>query len=787
VTSSGARPTIVHKAHQLLHTEEAFGARNLNNQKLEYKMAACTGTNMDKLVSLMSWLCCMKRKNRYAERAEDELDTSVPVGTGQGGYQPTFLTAPYHPEYFESGYFESDCDDDDDEDIEGESGYFESDCDDDDDEDIEGDSIDRDYGDDPNDEKFNFPFHDSIFRFPHKDYYEIWGTRRPTKRKTRDKKKVENNDKIGKVSTWDQVYKCKKKKDDAILEGPIPMEDSVEHTIQMGSIHDEEANIGVGQTTNPEKGVCNEDTHENVGVDSYENHGNVGDGGKKGEVQESQDDTTEVTEDTEESQNQAMEVIEESEKSEDVQVFGDSDDTGGVVQTLQDGTEVFRDKYQYLGDFSPGTPGTESLSAQGWQELAGTQFSVFSGTDQKDVGDKDTGGMVRTPQDGTEIFRGKLYQIDYGDQFSEFSWTNYEAVMERYEAIRHRLEEGKKHFPEDEEELYECYKHIKDKDTVGNHRWEQAKRYLVDNIQETREMLDEAIMLQEVESHYMEEDNHEIIIEDKTVDPPPSETEPVLNNTTGGVRENITFGPIQQECSNQFDPWQYIVTLQLYIDRLRSEADTLMITRKNIYDELMETRKEKEALIKEKETGVWDEPKDEPKNWNRRDFTRMSRVMTPTKDEEESSDEELSAEEYKLEYMRCEQLIERGITDFGKRIKETKGILKKDKPLKGILKKDREQTNLRPEWAEESQEMFPRFCSQSIPRNEYLRNSGGMDYNSAHDGNLRVEGGAAGPPRVEGGAAGPPRHGRGGPTVRWTGTGRRRSSRPRTSGWRTEC
>ena len=169
---------------------------------------------MDKLVPLMSWLCCVKRKNRYAEKMEDELDTSVPVGTGQGGYQPTFLAAPYHPEYFESGYFESDCDDDDDEDI-------------------EGDSIDRDDGEDPNDEKFNFPFHDSIFRFPQKDYDEIWGTRRPTKRKTRDKKKVENNDKIGKVSTWDQVYKCKKKKEDAILEDPIPMEDKIETARQV--------------------------------------------------------------------------------------------------------------------------------------------------------------------------------------------------------------------------------------------------------------------------------------------------------------------------------------------------------------------------------------------------------------------------------------------------------------------------------------------------------------------------------------------------------------------------
>ena len=147
---------------------------------------------MDRLVSLLAWLCCVKRGKKVED---EEVDTAVLVDTGQGGYQPTdnkhqpeppwvrkyFQAAPYHPE------------------------YFESDCDDDDDEDAEEESIDNDDGDDPAEEKFNFPFHDSIFRFPHKDYDEIWGTRRQPKRKTRNKKKMENNDRIGKISTWDQI------------------------------------------------------------------------------------------------------------------------------------------------------------------------------------------------------------------------------------------------------------------------------------------------------------------------------------------------------------------------------------------------------------------------------------------------------------------------------------------------------------------------------------------------------------------------------------------------------
>ena len=72
--------------------------------------------------------------------------------------------------------------------------------------------------------------------------------------------------------------------------------------------------------------------------------------------------------------------------------------------------------------------------------------------------------------------------------------------------------------------------------------------------------------------------------------------------------------------------------------------------------------------------------------------------MTPTKDEEESSEEELSEEEYKQEYLRQEQLREKGITNFGK--------ANTAKKLKGILKKGKTQTSLRPEWAQETQEMF---------------------------------------------------------------------------------
>ena len=94
-----------------------------------------------------------------------------------------------------------------------------------------------------------------------------------------------------------------------------------------------------------------------------------------------------------------------------------------------------------------------------------------------------------------------------------------------------------------------------------------------------------------------------------------------------------------------------------------------------------------------------------PDNWQNMNVSRVSRVNMPTggeDEEEDSSEGELNDEEYIQEMIRLERLREMGITDSGKRVKETKGTLKKDKPLKGILKKSK-QSNLRPEWAEESQ------------------------------------------------------------------------------------
>ena len=185
---------------------------------------------MDRLTLILSWLCCKKSKDRHKKEVEGEVDAMRPVDTGQGGCQPTdseqgevdamrpvdtgqggcqptdsehqqgdeppwvrkyFQAAPHQPEEFESGYFESDYDDDDDEDTEGKS--------------IDGDS-----GDDPSEEKFNFPFHDSIFRFPHKDYDEIWETRRPTKRKTRSKKEMKKKDEVGEFSTFTNAKRGKR-------------------------------------------------------------------------------------------------------------------------------------------------------------------------------------------------------------------------------------------------------------------------------------------------------------------------------------------------------------------------------------------------------------------------------------------------------------------------------------------------------------------------------------------------------------------------------------------------
>jgi len=165
---------------------------------------------MDKITLLLSWLCCKKNKDKHKRETEGEVEATRPADTGQGGCQPTdsehqqggeppwvrkyFQAAPHKPEELEPEYFESDYDDDDDEDTEEES-------------------VDEDNGDDPNEEKFNFPFHDSTFRFPHKDYDEIWKTRRPTKRKTRDKKEMKKKDGIGEFSLIPEYYKCKKRKE----------------------------------------------------------------------------------------------------------------------------------------------------------------------------------------------------------------------------------------------------------------------------------------------------------------------------------------------------------------------------------------------------------------------------------------------------------------------------------------------------------------------------------------------------------------------------------------------
>ena len=191
-------------------------------------------------------------------------------------------------------------------------------------------------------------------------------------------------------------------------------------------------------------------------------------------------------------------------------------------------------------------------------------------------------------------------------------------------------------------------------------------------------------------------------MEEKTVgvDLPPPETGPAFNNTTRGVRETITFGPNQQcqymeeyhyrdyvEEDNHDHPGEWDVeemSRYEFVEELMRMRGKLELAYaydmeknnklKGLHDELIETRKNniclgveirdlKEALGKEKlrmerlrrETGVWDE---EPESGNR-DFTRISRVMTLTKDGEESSDSsdgELDGEEYIQEMMRQDRL-----------------------------------------------------------------------------------------------------------------------------------
>ena len=113
-----------------------------------------------------------KRKYNDSENTEmekDKLGTMCLGKTGQGGCKPTdsqpqvgkmeekekppwlkkyFQAAPYHPGHFYSDTEEEDEDDDEDDD----------------------DIVKDEEEESTNDETFDFPFHDSTFQFPHKDY-----------------------------------------------------------------------------------------------------------------------------------------------------------------------------------------------------------------------------------------------------------------------------------------------------------------------------------------------------------------------------------------------------------------------------------------------------------------------------------------------------------------------------------------------------------------------------------------------------------------------------------------
>ena len=138
-----------------------------------------------------------KRKHNdseYTEVEKDKLGTRCSGNTGQGGCKPTgsqpqvgkteekeeapwlkryLQAAPYHP-----GHVQSETEDEDDED----------------DEDV---FKDEEKGL-KSDETFDFPFHDSIFKFPRKDYERVGETRRSARRKMRGRKK-RNKEKLSRL------------------------------------------------------------------------------------------------------------------------------------------------------------------------------------------------------------------------------------------------------------------------------------------------------------------------------------------------------------------------------------------------------------------------------------------------------------------------------------------------------------------------------------------------------------------------------------------------------------
>ena len=146
-------------------------------------------TNMN---AVLSWLCCKKRRYDNLENTDMEVEkvsATKSANTGQGGCQPTdsqpqvgkmekeekkeppwlikyFQTATYHP-----GHFYSDTEEEEEDDDENNDDLFKS-------EEVE---LPKDEIINIVDEIFEFPFHDSTFRFPHTDYDEVGETRRPAK------------------------------------------------------------------------------------------------------------------------------------------------------------------------------------------------------------------------------------------------------------------------------------------------------------------------------------------------------------------------------------------------------------------------------------------------------------------------------------------------------------------------------------------------------------------------------------------------------------------------------
>jgi predicted nucleic acid-binding Zn-ribbon protein len=149
------------------------------------------------MITVLLWLCGKKRKYNDSENTEmekDKLGTMSSGNTGQGGCKPTgsqpqvkkteekkeapwlkryFQAAPYHP-----GHVQSETEDEDDED----------------DEDVFKDE-EKEL---KSDETFDFPFHDSIFKFPRKDYERVGETRRSARRKMRGRKK-RNKEKLSRL------------------------------------------------------------------------------------------------------------------------------------------------------------------------------------------------------------------------------------------------------------------------------------------------------------------------------------------------------------------------------------------------------------------------------------------------------------------------------------------------------------------------------------------------------------------------------------------------------------